>query len=170
MPSVFWINGDWRWNRTGSGFLCLHNGFTGIKLWAFFKRFRLIPEKENLGFLFPCKEPFTGTCQVSGWDHVYLGCCSGCIVVIFHFRWKMQTDEREIRVGSSHPLCKVLRLVEISRLVYCRFWNCQHLPPNLILVWENLFRSSFQTCINVEQGLLLAVKKQWLSISNESCL
>jgi photosystem I P700 chlorophyll a apoprotein A1 len=39
---------------------------------------RLIPDKGELGFRFPCDGPGRGgTCQVSGWDHVFLG-CSGC--------------------------------------------------------------------------------------------
>ncbi|PHT66253.1 hypothetical protein T459_30678 [Capsicum annuum] len=34
----------------------------------------LIPDKENLGFRFPCDGPGRGgTCQVSAWDHVFLG-------------------------------------------------------------------------------------------------
>jgi photosystem I P700 chlorophyll a apoprotein A1 len=57
---------------------------------------RLIPDKANLGFRFPCDGPGRGgTCQVSGWDHVYLGLfwMYNCIsVVIFHFSWKMQSD------------------------------------------------------------------------------
>jgi Photosystem I psaA/psaB protein len=35
---------------------------------------RLIPDKANLGFRFPCDGPGRGgTCQVSAWDHVFLG-------------------------------------------------------------------------------------------------
>jgi photosystem I P700 chlorophyll a apoprotein A1 len=35
---------------------------------------RLIPDKGELGFRFPCDGPGRGgTCQVSGWDHVFLG-------------------------------------------------------------------------------------------------
>jgi photosystem I P700 chlorophyll a apoprotein A1 len=36
-----------------------------------------------------------GTCQVSGWDHVFLGLFwmyNSISVVIFHFSWKMQSD------------------------------------------------------------------------------
>ncbi|KAF3685153.1 hypothetical protein FXO37_00895 [Capsicum annuum] len=34
----------------------------------------LIPDKENLGFRFPCDGPGRGgTCQVPAWDHVFLG-------------------------------------------------------------------------------------------------
>jgi photosystem I P700 chlorophyll a apoprotein A1 len=57
---------------------------------------RLIPDKAELGFRFPCDGPGRGgTCQVSSWDHVFLGLfwMYNCIsVVIFHFSWKMQSD------------------------------------------------------------------------------
>ncbi|WP_287129674.1 photosystem I core protein PsaA [Candidatus Cyanaurora vandensis] len=57
---------------------------------------RLIPDKANLGFRFPCDGPGRGgTCQSSAWDHVFLGLfwMYNCIsVVIFHFSWKMQSD------------------------------------------------------------------------------
>ena len=55
---------------------------------------QLIPDKSKLGFRFPCDGPGRGgTCQVSGWDHVFLGLfwMYNCIsIVIFHFSWKMQ--------------------------------------------------------------------------------
>ncbi|WMV55036.1 hypothetical protein MTR67_048421 [Solanum verrucosum] len=57
---------------------------------------RLIPDKANLGFCFPCDGPGRGgTCQVSVWDHVFLGLFlmyNSISVVIFHFSWKMQSD------------------------------------------------------------------------------
>ncbi|KAJ0526389.1 Photosystem I P700 chlorophyll a apoprotein A1 [Helianthus annuus] len=58
---------------------------------------RLIPDKANLGFRFPCDGPgrVGGTCQVSAWDHVFLGLFwmyNSISVVIFHFSWKMQSD------------------------------------------------------------------------------
>jgi len=57
---------------------------------------RLIPDKSNLGFRFPCDGPGRGgTCQVSGWDHVFLGLFwmyNSLSVVLFHFSWKMQSD------------------------------------------------------------------------------
>ena len=62
----------------------------------FARNSRLIPDKANLGFRFPCDGPGRGgTCQVSSWDHVFLGLfwMYNCIsVVIFHFSWKMQSD------------------------------------------------------------------------------
>jgi photosystem I P700 chlorophyll a apoprotein A1 len=57
---------------------------------------RLIPDKANLGFRFPCDGPGRGgTCQVSGWDHVFLGLFwmyNSISIVIFHFSWKIQSD------------------------------------------------------------------------------
>ena len=57
---------------------------------------RLIPDKANLGFRFPCDGPGRGgTCQVSGWDHVFLGLFwmyNSLSIAIFHFSWKMQSD------------------------------------------------------------------------------
>ncbi|MFT0743240.1 MULTISPECIES: photosystem I core protein PsaA [unclassified Synechococcus] len=57
---------------------------------------RLIPDKAKLGFRFPCDGPGRGgTCQVSGWDHVFLGLFwmyNAISIVIFHFSWKMQSD------------------------------------------------------------------------------
>src|SRR3569833_445541 len=57
---------------------------------------RLIPDKANLGFRFPCDGPGRGgTCQVSAWDHVFLGLFwmyNSLSIVIFHFSWIMQSD------------------------------------------------------------------------------
>jgi photosystem I P700 chlorophyll a apoprotein A1 len=57
---------------------------------------RLIPDKANLGFRFPCDGPGRGgTCQVSAWDHVFLGLFwmyNALSVTLFHFSWKMQSD------------------------------------------------------------------------------
>ncbi len=57
---------------------------------------RLVPDKANLGFRFPCDGPGRGgTCQVSSWDHVFLGLFwmyNSLSIVIFHFFWKMQSD------------------------------------------------------------------------------
>ena len=57
---------------------------------------KLIPDKANLGFRFPCDGPGRGgTCQSSSWDHVFLGLFwmyNSISVVIFHFSWKMQSD------------------------------------------------------------------------------
>jgi len=62
----------------------------------FSRNSRLIPDKANLGFRFPCDGPGRGgTCQSSAWDSVFLGLfwMYNCIsVVLFHFSWKMQSD------------------------------------------------------------------------------
>lgn len=62
----------------------------------FARNSRLIPDKANLGFRFPCDGPGRGgTCQVSAWDHVFLGLFwmyNSLSIVIFHFFWKMQSD------------------------------------------------------------------------------
>jgi photosystem I P700 chlorophyll a apoprotein A1 len=62
----------------------------------FARNSRLIPDKANLGFAFPCDGPGRGgTCQVSGWDHVFLGLFwmyNSLSIAIFHFSWKMQSD------------------------------------------------------------------------------
>ena len=57
---------------------------------------RLVSDKIFLGFRFPCDGPGRGgTCQISGFDHTYLGLfwMYNCIsVVIFHFSFKAQSD------------------------------------------------------------------------------
>jgi photosystem I P700 chlorophyll a apoprotein A1 len=57
---------------------------------------RLVPDKASIGFRFPCDGPGRGgTCQVSGWDHVFLGLFwmyNSLSIVLFHFSWKMQSD------------------------------------------------------------------------------
>nr|YP_009546269.1 photosystem I P700 chlorophyll a apoprotein A1 [Gelidium gabrielsonii]AYO27617.1 photosystem I P700 chlorophyll a apoprotein A1 [Gelidium gabrielsonii] len=67
-----------------------------VKGFLFARNSRLIPDKSNLGFRFPCDGPGRGgTCQVSGWDHVFLGLFwmyNSLSIAIFHFSWKMQSD------------------------------------------------------------------------------
>lgn len=67
-----------------------------LKGTLFARNSKLIPDKANLGFRFPCDGPGRGgTCQVSGWDSVFLGLFwmyNSISVVIFHFSWKMQSD------------------------------------------------------------------------------
>jgi photosystem I P700 chlorophyll a apoprotein A1 len=57
---------------------------------------RLVSDKLELGFRYPCDGPGRGgTCQISPWDHVFLGIFwmyNTLSVVIFHFFWKMQSD------------------------------------------------------------------------------
>jgi photosystem I P700 chlorophyll a apoprotein A1 len=67
-----------------------------LKGFLFARSSRLIPDKANLGFRFPCDGPGRGgTCQVSGWDHVYLGLFwmfNTIAIAVYHFSWKMQSD------------------------------------------------------------------------------
>jgi photosystem I P700 chlorophyll a apoprotein A1 len=69
---------------------------------------RLIADKANFGFRFPCDGPGRGgTCQVSAWDHVFLGLFwiyNSISIVIFHFSWKIQSDVwgRLINSGVAH--------------------------------------------------------------------
>nr|YP_010195775.1 photosystem I P700 apoprotein A1 [Crassiphycus birdiae]UAD83172.1 photosystem I P700 apoprotein A1 [Crassiphycus birdiae] len=67
-----------------------------VKGFLFSRNSRLIPDKSSLGFRFPCDGPGRGgTCQVSGWDHVFLGLFwmyNSLSIAIFHFSWKMQSD------------------------------------------------------------------------------
>nr|QCI06296.1 photosystem I P700 apoprotein A1 [Dictyurus purpurascens] len=67
-----------------------------VKGFLFSRNSRLIPDKSNLGFRFPCDGPGRGgTCQVSAWDHVFLGLFwmyNSLSIVLFHFSWKMQSD------------------------------------------------------------------------------
>ena len=67
-----------------------------LKGTLFARSSRLIPDKASLGFRFPCDGPGRGgTCQVSAWDHVFLGLFwmyNSISIVIFHFSWKMQSD------------------------------------------------------------------------------
>jgi photosystem I P700 chlorophyll a apoprotein A1 len=57
---------------------------------------RLVSEKLDLGFRYPCDGPGRGgTCQISPWDHIYLAVFwmyNTLSVVLFHYFWKMQSD------------------------------------------------------------------------------
>jgi len=57
---------------------------------------RLVSDKIELGFRYPCDGPGRGgTCQISPWDHIFLGVfwAYNCIsVVLFHYFWKVQSD------------------------------------------------------------------------------
>ena len=57
---------------------------------------RLVSDKLELGFRYPCDGPGRGgTCQISPWDHLYLGVFwmyNSLSVVLFHYFWKMQSD------------------------------------------------------------------------------
>jgi photosystem I P700 chlorophyll a apoprotein A1 len=57
---------------------------------------RLIPDKLELGFKYPCDGPGRGgTCQISAWDHIFLAVFwmyNSLSVILFHSFWKMQSD------------------------------------------------------------------------------
>merc|ERR1719410_625731 len=57
---------------------------------------RLVSDKLELGFRYPCDGPGRGgTCQISSWDHIYLAVFwmyNSLSVVLFHYFWKMQSD------------------------------------------------------------------------------
>ena len=57
---------------------------------------RLVSDKLKLGFRYPCDGPGRGgTCQISSWDHIFLGIFwmyNAVCVVLFHYYWKMQSD------------------------------------------------------------------------------
>jgi len=67
-----------------------------LKGFLFARSSRLVPDKASLGFRFPCDGPGRGgTCQVSGWDHVFLGLFwmfNTIAIAVYHFSWKMQSD------------------------------------------------------------------------------
>jgi photosystem I P700 chlorophyll a apoprotein A1 len=67
-----------------------------VKAGLFARSSRLLVEKSALGFRYPCDGPGRGgTCQISPWDHIYLGvfwAYNSIAVAIFHFFWKMQSD------------------------------------------------------------------------------
>jgi len=57
---------------------------------------RLVSDKNTLGFRYPCDGPGRGgTCQISSWDHIFLGLFWGyntVSVMLFHYFWKSQSD------------------------------------------------------------------------------
>merc|ERR1712048_1344552 len=67
-----------------------------LKGTLFGRNSNLIPDKSDLGFRFPCDGPGRGgTCQVSAWDHVFLGLFwmyNAISIAIFYFDWKMSAS------------------------------------------------------------------------------
>ena len=57
---------------------------------------RLVSDKLELGFAYPCDGPGRGgTCQISPWDHLFSAVFwmyNSFSIVIFHYFWKMQSD------------------------------------------------------------------------------
>jgi photosystem I P700 chlorophyll a apoprotein A1 len=76
---------------------------------------RLVSDKLELGFRYPCDGPGRGgTCQISPYDHVYLTVfwMYNCIsVVIFHYLWKMQSDV------WGYYSCKASQVCEIQHII-----------------------------------------------------
>jgi hypothetical protein len=61
-----------------------------------------------------------GTCQVSAWDHVFLGLFwmyNSLSIAIFHFSWKMQSDVWGVSSGISHITVVILLKVQIQSTV-----------------------------------------------------
>ena len=65
---------------------------------------RLVSDKFQLGFRYPCDGPGRGgTCQISPWDHIFLALFwmyNSLSVVLFHYFWKMQSDLWGISAGD----------------------------------------------------------------------
>ena len=68
---------------------------------------RLISDKLDLGFHYPCDGPARGgTCQISPWDHLFLALLwmyNLTNIMIFHYFWKMQSDVWEVHTSSIQP-------------------------------------------------------------------
>jgi photosystem I P700 chlorophyll a apoprotein A1 len=66
---------------------------------------RLVSDKSNLGFRYPCDGPGRGgTCQISSWDHVFLAtfwAYNTTAVIVFHTFWKLQSDSWLSATGSG---------------------------------------------------------------------
>ncbi len=63
---------------------------------SFSRSSRLVPDKSDLGFRFPCDGPGRGgTCQISSWDHIYLALFwmyNAVSIIIFHFFWRFESE------------------------------------------------------------------------------
>jgi len=72
---------------------------------------RLVSDKLELGFRYPCDGPGRGgTCQISPWDHIYLAVFwmyNSLSVVLFHYFWKMQSDVWGIYDVSSQKIMHI---------------------------------------------------------------
>jgi len=72
---------------------------------------RLVSDKLEKGFRYPCDGPGRGgTCQISAWDHVFLGVFwmyNSLSEVLFHFFWKMQSDVWGTYVESKASLVHI---------------------------------------------------------------
>jgi photosystem I P700 chlorophyll a apoprotein A1 len=72
---------------------------------------RLVSDKLELGFRYPCDGPGRGgTCQISSWDHIYLAVFwmyNSLSVVLFHYFWKMQSDVWGVYDVSSQKIMHI---------------------------------------------------------------
>uniref|UniRef100_A0A7S1WVV6 photosystem I n=1 Tax=Alexandrium catenella TaxID=2925 RepID=A0A7S1WVV6_ALECA len=72
---------------------------------------RLVNDKLELGFRYPCDGPGRGgTCQISPWDHIYLAVFwmyNSISVVLFHYFWKMQSDVWGVYDVSSQKIMHI---------------------------------------------------------------
>jgi len=69
---------------------------------------RLVSDKLELGFRYPCDGPGRGgTCQISPFDHLYLAVFwmyNSLSAELFHYFWKMQSDVWHVRQPVSSTL------------------------------------------------------------------
>jgi photosystem I P700 chlorophyll a apoprotein A1 len=67
-----------------------------LKSFLYARSSRLVSAKSELGFRTPCDGPGRGgTCQISSFDHTYLGLFwmyNAIACALFHYFWKMQSD------------------------------------------------------------------------------
>jgi photosystem I P700 chlorophyll a apoprotein A1 len=72
---------------------------------------RLVSDKLELGFRYPCDGPGRGgTCQISPWDHLYLAVFwmyNSLNTIIFHSFWKMQSDVWGIYNTQEHSVAHI---------------------------------------------------------------
>jgi photosystem I P700 chlorophyll a apoprotein A1 len=76
---------------------------------------RLISDKLDMGFRYPCDGPGRGgTCQVSPWDHLFLALFwmyNFESVLIFNYSWKMQSDVWAITyTNATSSLCIITHI------------------------------------------------------------
>ena len=66
---------------------------------------RLVSDKLELGFRYPCDGPGRGgTCQISPYDHLYLAVFwmyNSLSVVLFHYLWKIQSDVWGVKLSAA---------------------------------------------------------------------
>uniref|UniRef100_UPI002FE4FA80 Photosystem I PsaA n=1 Tax=Amphidinium carterae TaxID=2961 RepID=UPI002FE4FA80 len=92
-----------------------------VKGFLYARSSRLVNDKYKLDFRYPCDGPGRGgTCQISPWDHVFLGLFwmyNSISVVIFHFFWEYQSNLASIKAsagGSIRALASDFELNSIN--------------------------------------------------------